>query len=199
MPRAALLLALVMLPGLAAEAQVYRYVDEHGITVLTNIKPDRRVYPDAVNVGCYGTCIRGVDWQATPLQFDPFADEIAAATERFGLDPALLRAIMHAESWFNPMAVSHAGAEGLMQLMPATQQHYAVNDPFDPRQNVFGGAAYLADLLQRYAGDWQLAVAAYNAGETAVAEHRGVPPYAETREYLRRVGILRDRYRATSR
>lgn len=195
MARCALFLLLLVCGLQAAAAQVYRYVDENGVTVLTNIKPDRGRYPDAVNVGCYGTCIRGVDWHATPLRHDQFVDEVDTATERFGLDPALLRAIMHAESWFNPMAVSHAGAQGLMQLMPATAQHYGVEDPFDPSQNVIGGAAYLADLLRRYEGNWQLAVAAYNAGETAVAEYQGVPPYAETREYLRRVGILRDRYR----
>jgi soluble lytic murein transglycosylase-like protein len=195
MARGALLVLLVAFGVQTAVAQVYRYVDENGVTVLTNIKPDRSRYPEAVNVGCYGTCIRGVDWHATPLRHDQFVEEVAAATERFGLDPALVRAIMHAESWFNPMAVSHAGAQGLMQLMPATARHYGVADPFDPLQNVIGGAAYLADLLRRYEGDWQLAVAAYNAGETAVAEYQGVPPYAETREYLRRVGILRDRYR----
>jgi len=194
MLRAALMLLVAVFGAPTADAQVYRYVDEDGITVLTNIKPDRSLYPDAINVGCYGTCIRGVDWSLTPLRHDQFVDEVATATERFGLDPALVRAIMHAESWFNPGAVSHAGAQGLMQLMPATQQHYGVEDPFDPLQNVIGGAAYLADLLRRYEGDWQLAVAAYNSGETAVAQYNGVPPYAETREYLRRVGILRDRY-----
>ncbi|PKL95793.1 MAG: transglycosylase, partial [Gammaproteobacteria bacterium HGW-Gammaproteobacteria-8] len=139
MARAALLLLLAVFGLQSAAAQVYRYVDENGITVLTNIKPDFSIYPDAANVGCYGTCIRGVDWHATPLRHDSFAEEVTLATERFGLDPALVRAIMHAESWFNPAAVSHAGALGLMQLMPATQQHYGVEDPFDPLQNVIGG------------------------------------------------------------
>lgn len=195
MQRLVLASSLVLVPA-AVPAQVYRYVDENGITVLTNIKPDRKRYPDAVNVGCYGTCIEGVDWHSTPLRRDDFAAEVAAAVERFGVDPALVRAIMHAESWFNPLAVSHAGAQGLMQLMPATQRQYGVADPFDPQQNIIGGVHYLADLLQRFEGDWQLAVAAYHAGETAVDRHGGVPPFSETREYLRRVGILRDRYRA---
>jgi len=192
------LLILVLLTGLFASpatAQVYRYVDEDGIIVLTNIKPDSQRYPDVKNLGCYGTCIKGVNWRSTPLRHDDFAAEVDVVADQHGVDRALVRAIMHAESWFNPAAVSHAGAQGLMQLMPATQAHYGVEDPFDPLQNISGGVAYLAHLLSRYRGDWRLAVAAYNAGETAVAEHDGVPPYDETREYLRRVGILRERYR----
>lgn len=187
----------VLLPALlatTAAAQVYRYTDENGITVLTNIRPDAERYPDLENVGCYGTCITGVDWHATPLRRAEYRLEVRAAAELYGVDPALVRAIMHAESWFNATAVSHAGAEGLMQLMPATQQRFGVADPFDPLDNISAGTAYLAELLERYDGDWQLAVAAYNAGETAVERYGGVPPYAETEEYLRRVRILRGRY-----
>ncbi|MGK7294329.1 MAG: transglycosylase SLT domain-containing protein [Candidatus Wenzhouxiangella sp. M2_3B_020] len=175
-------------------AQVYRYVDENGVTVLTDVKPDARRYADVRNVGCYGTCIRGVDWRATPLRFDDFRAEVRAASEMHDVDEALVRAIMHAESWFDPGAVSHAGAEGLMQLMPETQRRFGVEDPFDPVANISAGVAYLAELLGRYGENWELAVAAYNAGPTAVDEYGGVPPYSETREYLRRIRILRARY-----
>lgn len=188
-----LLLVLCTLAGVAS-AQVYRYTDEDGITVLTNIPPERGRYSDLENIGCYGTCIKGVDWHSTPLKRDEFRDEVRVAAELFGVDPALVRAIMHAESWFNPKAQSHAGAQGLMQLMPSTQQRFGVLDPFDPVENISGGVAYLALLLERFEDDWELAVAAYNAGENAVDRYDGVPPFDETREYLRRVRILRARY-----
>ena len=197
MMRAPFVLGLIACSWLMAaplSAQVYRYTDENGITVLTNIPPERGRYDDLENIGCYGTCIKGVDWHATPLKRDPFRDEVRIAADMFGVDEALVRAIMHAESWFNPEAQSHAGAQGLMQLMPATQARFGVADPFDPVENISGGVAYLAELLERFEQNWELAVAAYNAGENAVDRFGGVPPYEETREYLRRVGILRARY-----
>jgi len=176
-------------------AQVYRYTDENGITVLTNIKPEPGRYENVRNVGCYGTCIRGVDWHATPLKRVEYREEVRAAAEVHGVDEALVRAIMHAESWFNPAAVSHAGAQGLMQLMPATQARFGVADPFDPVANISAGVAYLAELLDQFDNDWELAVAAYNAGENAVRRHAGIPPFSETQEYVRRIRILRMRYR----
>jgi len=190
------LAALTMAMASASSlAQVYRYTDENGITVLTNIKPAPGRFEDVRNVGCYGTCIKGVDWQATPLKRSEYREEIRAAAAVHGVDEALVRAIMHAESWFNPAAVSHAGAQGLMQLMPATQARFGVADPFDPLANISAGVAYLAVLLDEFDNDWELAVAAYNAGETAVRLHAGIPPFAETREYVRRIRILRMRYR----
>lgn len=196
--RAAALVALIVaLAGAGpVAAQVYRYTDENGITVLTNIPPERGRYDDLENIGCYGTCITGVDWHATPLKRDLFRDEVRVAAEMFGVDEALVRAIMHAESWFVPTAQSHAGAQGLMQLMPATQERFGVRNPFDPVESISGGVAYLAELLERFENDWELAVAAYNAGESAVDRYDGVPPFSETREYLRRVRILRARYRS---
>lgn len=174
-------------------AQVYTYVDENGIQVYTNVKPDP-VY-DARNVGCYGTCRTGVDWHSTPLRSEVFDEEIRATAEVFGVDDALIRAVMHAESWFNPEAVSHMGAEGLMQLIPATQLRFGVQNPFDPVENITGGTAYLAWLLDEFEHNVDFAVAAYNAGENAVRRHEGIPPYSETKEYVRRVRILYDRYR----
>ena len=197
------LVALVVLPALvmtlvmtsvSSQAQVYRYTDENGITVLTNIKPVPGRYENVRNVGCYGTCIKGVDWHATPLKRTEFREEVRTAAEVHGVDEALVRAIMHAESWFNPAAVSHAGAQGLMQLMPATQTRFGVADPFDPLDNISAGVAYLAELLDEFDNDWELAVAAYNAGENAVRRHAGIPPFSETREYVRRIRILRARY-----
>lgn len=177
----------------AAHAQIYTYVDENGVTVFTDRKPDEERYR-VRNLGCYGTCRTGVDWQRTPLKRRAFDAEIRAASEIFGIDDDLVRAIMHAESWFEPEAVSRSGAQGLMQLMPATQRRFGVSNPFDPLDNITAGVAYLAWLHEEFGGDLERIIAAYNAGENAVRRHGGVPPYAETREYLRRVNILYRRY-----
>jgi len=191
---ASTILALAM-AWLPAQSQVYRYEDNNGVTVLTNIKPAPGKYENVRNVGCYGTCIKGVDWHDTPLKRSEYREEVRVAAEVHGVDEALVRAIMHAESWFDPAAVSHAGAQGLMQLMPATQARFGVADPFDPVDNISAGVAYLAVLMDEFDNDWELAAAAYNAGENAVRRHAGVPPFSETREYVRRVRILRARYR----
>lgn len=118
-----------------------------------------------------------------------------AAARRHGLDPALVLAVVQVESGFRPDAVSPKGARGLMQLMPATAERLGVADAFDPRQNLDGGTRHLGGLLSRYEGDVKKALAAYNAGEGAVDRHRGVPPYGETRAYVR--SVLR-RYRTGS-
>jgi soluble lytic murein transglycosylase-like protein len=111
----------------------------------------------------------------------------AAVARRRGLDPALVLAVVSVESGFRPEAVSRKGAQGLMQLMPRTATALGVEDPFDPEQNLDGGARFLGSLLTLYDGDLRRALAAYNAGEGAVARHGGVPPYAETRAYVRKV------------
>ncbi len=112
---------------------------------------------------------------------------VAEAARRHGLDPALVMAVVGVESGFQPQAVSPKGAQGLMQLMPATARDLGVADPFDPAANLDGGSRYLSSLVARYDGDVTKALAAYNAGMGAVARHGGVPPYAETRRYVRRV------------
>jgi soluble lytic murein transglycosylase-like protein len=112
---------------------------------------------------------------------------VAEAAQRHGLDPALVRAVVGVESGFQPEAVSSKGAQGLMQLMPATARDLGVIDPFDPAANLDGGSRYLSSLVARYEGDLTKALAAYNAGMGAVARHGGVPPYAETRRYVQKV------------
>jgi soluble lytic murein transglycosylase-like protein len=107
-----------------------------------------------------------------------------------GLDPKLVDAVVRVESGYNPRAVSRKGAVGLMQLMPATASRLGVDDPFDPEQNVRGGVQEFARLVDVYRGNLQLALAAYNAGEGAVSEHRGIPPYAETRDYVAKILAL---------
>ena len=115
-----------------------------------------------------------------------FAPLINAAANHYGVSPALVDAVMWQESRYNPKAVSSAGAIGLMQLMPGTARYLGV-DPYDPWQNVFGGAAYLRQQLDRFGNNVPLALAAYNAGPGAVQKYKGVPPYAETRGYVRTI------------
>jgi hypothetical protein len=120
----------------------------------------------------------------------PYGALIEEVAERYRLDSLLLAAVVQAESGFDPMAVSPQGAQGLMQLMPQTAQVYGVSQPHEPRANVRAGARYLRDLLRRFDDDLELALAAYNAGPAAVRRFRGVPPYRETRHYVRRVLTL---------
>ena len=119
-----------------------------------------------------------------------YNDLIARAAIRYDLDPALIRSVMQTESAFNPIAVSSAGAMGLMQLMPELAEEFGVTDPFDPEQNIMAGARYLRQLLRMHDGNVRLAVASYNAGPGAVARYGAVPPFEETREYVKRVTHL---------
>jgi soluble lytic murein transglycosylase-like protein len=112
---------------------------------------------------------------------------VSRVSEESGLDPRLVDALVRVESDYDPRAVSRKGAMGLMQLMPETARRLEVEDPFDPEENVRGGTRELSRLVDRYAGNLQLALAAYNAGEGAVAQHSGIPPYAETRNYVARI------------
>jgi soluble lytic murein transglycosylase-like protein len=177
---------------------MYRY-ERDGITHYTNVRPAgataAQVLFSYVET-CYACgMLPGVDFNNVRLNMDAYADEVRIAAQEFGVEEAVVRAIIHAESAFRPNAVSHAGAQGLMQLIPATASRFGVSDVFDPGQNIRGGVQYLAWLLKRYNHDLTLAAAGYNAGEGAVDRHGGVPPYAETQRYVVRVGQLAERYR----
>jgi len=180
-----------------AAAQVYKYTDENGIVNYTNIKPAGNRYTLKV-IGCYGTCKRAIDWHTVALDRHSHASSINALSEQYDIDAALLRALIHAESGFRVDATSPVGAQGLMQLMPATARMLEVSDPYDPAQNLAAGTRYLAELLEAFDQDQQLALAAYNAGPSAVRQYGGVPPFAETTEYLKRINILRARYAAAT-
>lgn len=139
----------------------------------------------------------GINFKTLRLNTSAYAAEINAAARQYGVDEAVVRAIIHAESAFNPNALSRVGAQGLMQLMPATARRFGVGNAFDAGQNISGGVQYLAFLLKRFKGDLTLAAAGYNAGEGAVDKYNGVPPYSETQRYVLRVGVLAERYRGS--
>ena len=180
---------------------VYKVSKAHGITEYTNIRPSGRKYQVLFTYisNCYACDVRSkVNFTTTRLNRDAYRAEIAAAAIEFGVEESLLRAVVHAESAFNPNALSNKGAQGLMQLMPGTADDMGVDNPFDATENIRGGAQYLAYLLKNFQGDERLAVAAYNAGPGNVQKYGGVPPFDETRVYVSRVHTLRDRYRETS-
>ena len=192
---ALLAVAAIMLSP-TASAQVYKWVDENGIVTFSNIAPPTDYDYRVLRFPCYAAdpkC-RAVKWDQVPLNTRSFSAEIRSAATHHAVDESLIRAIIHAESAYQPDARSPKGAQGLMQLMPATAAELQVADPFDPADNIAGGARYLAQLLTEFEGDLDLATAAYNAGPNAVYKYGGVPPYDETREYVRRVKILYQRY-----
>lgn len=123
----------------------------------------------------------------SPLAYDDIIEE---AAHRFALDAGLIHAVIQTESSFDPLAVSPVGAQGLMQLMPVVQEELGVIDPFDPRENIMAGTEYLKRLLDRHRGDVALALASYNAGPGNVARYRGVPPFRETRNYVKKIKAL---------
>lgn len=180
-------------------AQMYKFTDENGIVHYTNVRPAGRDDFKTFNFPCYASdpSCGQLDWERIPLNRRAFADEIRHAAQLHTVDDALIRAIIHAESAYRPDARSPRGARGLMQLMPATEEELEVVDVFDPSDNIEGGTRYLSRLLAQFGDDVELAAAAYNAGPGAVLEYGGIPPYRETREYVRRVKILYRRYRSS--
>lgn len=181
---------------------VYKF-ERDGVTHYTNVPPAKGA--GATLLFSYvETCfacgvLPGVDFSRVALNTEAFAAEIRAAAQTYGVDEAVVRAIIHAESAYRANAVSNKGAQGLMQLIPATASRFGVSDPFDPAQNITGGVKYLSWLLKRYRDNLSLASAAYNAGEGAVDRYGGVPPYSETQRYVERVAQLADRYRGALR
>jgi len=196
--RAAALVAvlLALLIPLISQAQVYKWVDDDGIVSYSNIAPPANQDFQVLRFPCYAAdpkC-RSVSWEKVPLNTRSFRTEIRSAAQLSAVEESLIRAIIHAESAYQSDAQSPKGAQGLMQLMPATQAELDVSNPFDPEDNIHGGARYLSQLLTEFGGDYELAAAAYNAGPTAVLKYGGIPPYDETQEYVRRVKILYRRY-----
>jgi hypothetical protein len=181
---------------------VYRIVRADGSVEYTNLRPAGGKGHAVTMLFTYiATCAAcnlhsTIRWGSVSLNLTAYADTIRAASIEYGVDEAFLRAIIHAESAFNPRALSLKGAQGLMQLMPGTASDMGVLDAFNSDQNIRGGARYLGLLLRDFDGNERLAAAAYNAGPGAVQRYKGVPPYAETQVYVERVDTLRRRYGA---
>lgn len=188
--------------GKMVSGQVYSYMQD-GVRHYTSARPTQvanlgpvRTIRYSFMERCYACGVNPrVDFGSVRLNTTAFQSEITSAAREFGVEEAVVRAIIHAESAYNPTALSRAGAQGLMQLMPPTAARFGVSDSYDAGQNIRGGVQYLAWLLKRFNGDLTLAAAGYNAGEGAVDRHGGVPPYSETQYYVRRVGQLAERYR----
>lgn len=176
---------------------IYQFKDNNGTTLLTNKKKAEyshlkvvkaTYYPDS-NIHSYS------NWGSSEASVLPsysrnknaFDQLIRQAAQQHGISEGLIKAVMHTESGFNINARSPVGAQGLMQLMPATARRFNVSNAYDPQQNIFGGARYLSWLLKRFNGDTRLAIAAYNAGEGNVDKYGDVPPFRETRDYVKRV------------
>jgi len=168
-------LALGLVSSSLSSAEIYRYVDEEGVVHLTNIPRDDR-YKAELKEGQEKSYLTPI-----PDNHDPM---IWRVSEKYSVAYALVKAIIKAESNFDPKAISRAGARGLMQLMPATATALGVTDSFYPEDNIEGGVRYLLELFN---GNLELALAAYNSGEATVSRYNGIPPYRETRTYIQRV------------
>ena len=173
---AAISLTISVLASTPLSADIYRFMDKNGVWHFTNINTDRR----------YRLYIRTTSKK--PLQYIKYyAGIIKQASRRFGVEPSLIKAVIKAESDFDQEAVSHKGAQGLMQLMPQTADQMDVESPFNPEENIFGGTRYLSLLLKRFKNNKILALAAYNAGPERVESYQGVPPISETKTFVKRV------------
>jgi len=177
------------------QLKVYQYRQENGVMAFSDHAPGAAQY-QVLLYDCYACQPdSGLDWKSMPLFSRDYNELINLAASAHNLEPALIRAVIHAESAFNVFALSRTGAMGLMQLMPETAKELGVKNPFKPEQNIDGGSKYLARMLQRFDGDIDLACAAYNAGPSNVTHYKGIPPYPETQAYVKRVKILLERYR----
>ncbi len=178
-----------------ARADIYRYEDDEGIVHFTDAPTDRRfkVFMRDLKKDLKLRTKMQLPRSVNPAEYDQI---IASCATKYGVNPCLIKAVIHAESGYNPNAVSRKGASGLMQLMPGTARSLKVSNSFDPKDNVEGGVKYLRFLLDTFRGDVSLAVAAYNAGLNKVAKYGGIPPYNETRTYVNRVLSYMQSYQA---
>ena len=191
------ILALSVIFAGRAQAALYIYQMPGGTRIITDYPlngKDYKLVRKSDSARGMGTMVSERRVQSVildPSTYDRLIKRTAAANR---VDVALVKAVMHVESGFNPNALSPKGASGLMQLMPETAVRYGVEDIFDPVQNVQGGVRYLKDLLAMFKNNQGLAIAAYNAGENAVLRYKGIPPYNETQNYVRKVMIFRKHY-----
>jgi len=170
-----------------ASADIYRYKDEEGAWHFSNYNSDRR----------YKLYIR---YRNNPtLYINDYKKVIDQASVEYGIDSSLIKAVIHAESAFNHRATSSKGAQGLMQLMPYTADYLSVDDPYDPEDNIKGGTKYLSMLMERFKNDTQLVLAAYNAGPESVEKYKGVPPFEETKDFIKKVMTYYEQYKSESR
>lgn len=196
--RILILLVMVQLVPLrtAAATDIFVYQRPDGSRLITD---HARLEPGYTLVKVYSSLVEDEPVYSSSPRVSTRATEFDGLIQRVSdsvmLDPALIKSVMHAESAFDPTALSSKGARGLMQLMPGTAQRYGVTRIFDPQQNVLAGGRYLRDLLRQFNGDMRLALAGYNAGENAVLKYGGIPPYNETRHYVRKVMSLYQKYR----
>jgi soluble lytic murein transglycosylase-like protein len=192
--------ALIALP-VTASADIYQYVDADGTVHFTNSKPANAAAKVYLKTVAPMPTVRPGVTPFAPQDRDPgrytrYDEHIRQAAALYQIPEQLVRAVIKVESDYDPRAVSYAGARGLMQLMPETAERLGVKDINDPRENIFGGVRYLRVLANMFNGDLQLTVAAYNAGEMAVVQYGGIPPYAQTRDYVVKVTQFYRRYRA---
>jgi soluble lytic murein transglycosylase-like protein len=186
---AGMLAVAIALPGQVVRADIFEFVDDDGVAHYTNVPRGGKRWQ---RVGFEGRRSRQVKTPSeqrdrSPERYSRYDAHLLEAAKLYQLPVALLRAVTHVESDFDPNVVSVDGAMGLMQLMPRTAEKMGVEDPFDPRQNILGGARFLRLLANQFDGDLVLTVASYNAGPGAVERYRGVPPFGETRRYVNRV------------
>ena len=181
--------ALLFAPG--AQAQIAKVPNDDGRILFVNAEPPPRLHLTPRRAASIylppGTSFTGKNRPGMNLDRDGAEKLVREAAERHRIDPALVRAVIETESNWNPSAISRKGAVGLMQLIPTTAQRFGVDDLYSPQQNVDAGVRYLKTLLERYNGNLDLALAAYNAGEGAVDRAHGVPSFRETRNYVQRV------------
>lgn len=191
-PAAAIMLFLLGISP--AGADIYRSVDANGVVHFTNA-PQYTNNPSKKSWSFYRKEIRPANVRSDGALVHSYRDIIRQNARAYQLEEALVKAVIKAESNYNPQSLSNKGAQGLMQLIPSTARLMNVNDPFDPAENIRGGSNYLRLMLDQFNGNIDLALAAYNAGPNAVQRHGGIPPYEETRNYVQRVRRYLEQYR----